>query len=294
VESQNVSEPGLRRDEPHAAAVGNADLKEDQQPSKGTMNKAIVLLTVVLAATAIITNFQTCNALRDSRQAFQTSQHPYVNLGRKDGTIAEFAYDSNHPTEPVGLKVYLQNGGQSAALNPKVLIYMSVILNGAGVKSETNPYRGQPEVFEYIYRYKTKNGSGGTSSTDSIPPQAEDVHYVPNLFSRDQYQSFRDGQRAVILSGLLQYCDVFGNYTCGMFDLFWNGPPMSAFAEVNQSDCTLLYGYPKRPPPDNGEYLLPCEQPAEREEREKTERAELLKRAASASSPTPSASPSPN
>jgi hypothetical protein len=187
--------------------------------------------------------------------------------------------------------VYLQNGGQSAALSPTISIYMYFILNGSGVQSETAPYRGQPEGFEYIYRYKTKNGGGGTGSTDSIPPQSEYVHFVPNLFSSQQLESFREGQRSPTLQGMLQYCDVFGNYTCRQFDLFWNGPPMNAFAEINQMDCVFLYSYPKSPPPDGGKYILPCEQPDEHNEREKAERAELLKRAAGAK-PSTQASPS--
>ena len=253
----------------------------------------MVLLTTILAITAVITNLQTCNALRDSRQAFQTSQRPDVNLGRKDGTVADFVFDTEHPDTLVGLKVYLQNGGQSAALNPRVSINVAFILNSVGVSSEANPYQPRTESFDYTYRYKTKGGSGGTASTDSIPPQSEYVHYVPNLFSSQQLQDFRDGRRTPILSGMLQYCDVFGNYTCGMFELFWNGSPMNAFAVINQSDCTLLYRYPKNPPPENGKYILPCEQPAERDEREKAERAEMLKQGALASRPTirPSASP---
>ncbi len=258
------------------------------------MDRAMVGLTAMLAFTAIITNFQTCLALRDSREAFRTSQRPYVNLGRKDGTIADFAFDKEHPDKPAGLKVYLQNGGQSAALNPRVSIFMALILNGVGTSSEANPYQPHPESFDYIYRYKSKGGVGGAYSMDSIPPQAEYVHYVPNLFSSEQLQSFRDGRRAPVLRGMLQYCDEFGNYTCGMFGLFWNGPPMNGFTVTDQADCTFLYSYPKNPPPDNGEYVLPCEQPAERDEREKAERAEMLKRGSLASKPTigPSASPS--
>ena len=86
--------------------------------------------------------------------------------------------------------------------------------------------------------------------------------------------------------GICEYCDALGQYTCRQFELFWQGPPLNAFSEINEMDCALLYGYPPKAIPGQ-KYLLPCEQPDEREAREKQERAELLRRAATAPTSPP-------
>lgn len=61
----------------------------------------------------------------------------------------------------------------------------------------------------------------------------------------------------------------------------------STFSEVNEMDCAMSYGYPPIVIPGQ-KYLLPCEQPNEREAREKQERIEMLKRAATPPQPLPS------
>lgn len=274
----------------HLSEIGDA-AERDQPAVSDAMAKATVIATLMLALAAIITNFQTCYAFKDSREAFQTSQRPYVSLGRKDGTVAEFAFDNAHPDNPVGLKVYLQNGGQSAALSLRISISVPIIVNAGKAHYETGPSRKKFEAFEPIYRYKFKGGGEGSVNSNSIPPQSEFVHFDPNLFSSEVVKAFREGQQTALLPGVLEYCDIFGNYTCTSFTLTWFGPPISAFGGVLQGDCGPGYTYPEHPPPFGGIYIQPCEQPDERQEREKAEHAEMLKRTAIANPSAKASSP---
>jgi hypothetical protein len=87
---------------------------------------------------------------------------------------------------------------------------------------------------------------------------------------------------------MLEYCDEFGHYSCERFMLFWDGPPLNQFTEDAEDDCALFYSYPAPSIPGQ-HYLLPCEQPDEREAREKQESNEIARRAAAAAAlaPTP-------
>jgi hypothetical protein len=72
-----------------------------------------------LAAQAQNSSAQTAEKLR------LFTERPLVSLGRKDGTVAEFTVpDNTVPDRKVGLKIYLQNGGQSPALTPNVGLLM--------------------------------------------------------------------------------------------------------------------------------------------------------------------------
>jgi hypothetical protein len=136
-------------------------------------------------------------------------------------------------------------------------------------------------------RAGSKNGSHSESGAPaSIAPQSEYVYYFSDQVSREQYESMIQGRRALILTGICEYCDALGQYTCRQFTLFWQGPPFNAFSEVSNTDCALFYGaFSHRPNVTPGQRLLhPCEQPNEREAREKQERTALLKRAASPAS----------
>ncbi len=259
---------------------------------------------IVAAGLLIATWYQGCltkKALEDTEQQFAISKRPYVSLGRKDGTIAEFVA-SEDPTVPVGIRLYMQNGGQSPALNPEIALRLKMLFITAKGQTahpkDKYPYQGKGEAFSFITRYKVKNSlyaqSSGGSGT-SIPPQSEYIHDSPSQVSLEQYRLLQTGERFLMLFGMLQYCDELGNYTCRQFTLSFNGPPTDAFTEIDEMDCAPLYFYPNPPGPLTTEYLLPCEQTDERNQREKQERDAMLKAAKAAittSSPTPASTAS--
>ena len=241
----------------------------------------------------LVTWWQACmtqQALKETQNEFASSQRPYVSLGRKDGTLAEFVEPKDpHSGEQVGIKLYLQNGGQSPALTPNVSITMSILINGTKTQVV-----GPKSSFQHLLRYRDANGSMYLpAAPGSIPPQSEYVRLMPGIMSEEQLESILQGRGLMLLSGFLEYCDEFGQYSCRMFDLYFQGPPINSFSEGDETDCAEMFGilYPPRRPDQT--YLLPCEQPAERAAREQRERKEIAKRAISAPIATPTPLPPP-
>jgi len=102
----------------------------------------------------------------------------------------------------------------------------------------------------------------------------------------EEYEAILQGKQAPQVIGRFEYCDQFGDYNCRQFGLFWQGPPFNAFFESDEIDCAFMYRYPPKTIPGET-YLLPCEQPDERDARQAQEHAEMTKNAAAAS-PAPS------
>lgn len=252
---------------------------------KADPNGIIAFGTILLGLIGVGGLILTYESLQDSRQIFRETQKPSVSLGRRDGVLAEFVVpqDATLPDQNVGIKIYVQNGGQSAALTVNLgLLPLNLVLNGIGMGQSAPPKVPlQVNRFQHVLRSRNQNGGWGVSggSPVSIPPQSEYIYYFPDQVTREQYDSMIQGRRTLLLNGICEYCDSFGEYSCRQFELFWQGAPINTFSEISETDCTMFYGYP--PQTTLGEtYLLPCEQPDEREERENEERKELLKRAA--------------
>jgi hypothetical protein len=306
-QQQNAGTPrAAPEDQPHEKSDNG---EREQQPADSlsqqsmwsrvieSLNELTIqrLGLVVAAGLLIATWYQSCltrDALKETREEFTAHQRPYVSLGRKDGTIEEFV-EPKTATDLAGLKIYSQNGGPSPALNPHVGILMALILNATGTGPEAHPYQPHLQPFRQLLRYRLANGSTGENgSAGSIPPQSEYVSLIPELLSDVQLISMKEGKRTMVVMGELEYCDEVGTYSCRSFTLFFQGPPINSFSETTESDCAAMYGYPPRQPGQT--YLLPCEQPSERQQRQEQERQEIVKRAADAPIVSPTPTPSPN
>jgi hypothetical protein len=246
-------------------------------------NKVVGIGTLALALTSLLGLWYTKQALNDGRRVFEATQRPLVSLGRKDGKLADFVLDPNVPARNVGIKIYLQNGGQSAALSPNLgLLPLGLVLNGIGTGQSRPPLMPIAQnMFHQLSRTADKEGRYGTNGaleSASVAPQSEYVYYFPDQITREQYEDMVQGRRAYLLWGRCEYCDALGNYTCHMFSLFWQGPPVNEFTKMTETNCAWQYGYPPILDPTQHN-LLPCEQPEEREKREKYERDDLLKKA---------------
>lgn len=213
-------------------------------------------------------------------------QRPYLSLGRKDGTLAEFVEPkSSDPKERIGLKIYLQNGGDAPALTPNVGLLNAIIVGlpaqGLGI-----------HTFQHLLRYRDKDGVQGGMGA-SIPPQSEQVVFIQDLLSQEQMNSMHKGDTTLFFQGILEYCDEFGRYSCRQFSLSFDGPPINAFSEIpSEMECADMYSYPPRRADQS--YLLPCEQPAERRQRQEQEQENIAKLAAQAPIASPTATASPN
>jgi hypothetical protein len=158
-------------------------------------------------------------------------------------------------------------------------------LLAAGFQPSKEAFQPQAQRFSPLRRSTDKNGGTSGGAGISIAPQSEYVSFLPNQFSQEQWQRALKGEIAPIIDGMLDYCDEFGNYSCRWFSLFWEGPPEKVFIETTEISCNNLYGYPPAQPGQT--YLLPCEQPKEREEREKQERQNMIEAAAKAEKASP-------
>lgn len=304
---QDASPSGAAADEQPRQETNGCSRKEapTERPSKQSIWRRIVkrldeltlqrLGLIVAAGLLIVTAWQawlTRDALRETREEFSAHEQPYVSLGRKDGKIAEFIEPKTRD-DPAGMRIYVQNGGDSPALNPNIGIFNAFLLKAADKNvPDTHPFQQNLPRFEWMVRYRdAQGGIGGNGSGESIPPQSNFEFVIPKVVSQEQFRNIKDGKETVLLWGQLQYCDIVGNYSCRGFWLFFDGPPINSFSEEGESDCANLYSYPPR---KSGQtYLLPCEQPAEREQRQAEEQQNFAALAAQApiASPSPKAAP---
>ncbi len=268
--------------------------------------QAATAIAAILAfgAAAIYAGFAHQSVIQQAKanhlaaQNFELSQRPYLSLGRKDGTVAEFTVPNDLTVnQPIGLKLYFQNGGLSPALAVNIgLLFPPQILVSAGANPTLKqPFQPQHRGFNFVLRSRDKNGGMNYSAGGiSIAPQSEYVYSLPHQFSQEEWQDVLKGEGAPIINGVFAYCDEFGHFSCRFFSLDYEGPPENVFFESPETNCANMYGYP---PAKSGQiYLLPCEQPNEREEREKKERQDMIEAAAKAQAvasplPTPTSIP---
>lgn len=262
-------------------------------------SRVIALGTIFLAVVGIGSLVETKWSLDESRQSFEMSQRPYVSLGRKDGIVAEVV-EPKGPVPPdalIGLNLYMKNGGRGPALTPHVGIMMGVTLRSGGSPPSEHAVQPRGEALPYLLRWKSTKDNTIYSNVDTSPilADSEFVHYVPDQFTQEQATALLNGQRYTLLTGRYEYCDEFGNYYCRQFTLDYESAPFDRFVESPWFDCTSWYAYPPRQPDQI--YLPPCEQPDEREARERAERKREIQIAAEAPlaspSPSPTATPTP-
>ncbi len=139
-------------------------------------NRIVAIGTLLLGIVGVIGLRLTYDSLLESRQAFESTQRPVISVGRKDGTVAEFVVpqDPTLADQNVGIKVYLQNAGQSAALSPKLgLLPMNIIIDGIGAMPSAQPKTPlQKNAFTPLSRYKDRNGNyiGGEDAISICTP----------------------------------------------------------------------------------------------------------------------------
>jgi hypothetical protein len=174
-------------------------------------------------------------ANEEARTSFAVSQQPYVSLGDKDGTIAEFI-EPKSSDEKVSVRIYFQNGGPSPALTPNVMIFPPII-----IPSDMKIFGLPTKPSQHLLRYKDSGGSQlEGSGVGSIPPQSVYVFVIPDLLTSDQAESVKDGTAAMRIEGWMEYCDNLGEYSCRDFVIDTANPPRGIFSEWTDSDCAFM------------------------------------------------------
>jgi hypothetical protein len=235
--------------ETHSSTVGNPAANRDDQPAEGPFQKIIAVFTVVLGIAAIMTNFQTCHALRDSRdsfaqsqiqsrQQFEAAQRPYVGIGTPEGKIAEYR-PSTKANEKGSLIVEVYNAGASTATNLIVNMWTSL-----------SPEPSE-EALNHIERWvMTTDGrpSGEVVYTGTpLPGHAVSEQPVPSEWvpTDAQFEDFKQGKALPAVGfeivGTIEYCDPFGHWRCQAFTMKYQPLPLNRFVNSRTPDYRCSY-----------------------------------------------------
>jgi hypothetical protein len=211
----------------------------------------MLALTTILAIAAIVTNFQTCAALKETRVSFKSGERPFVSLGRADGTVAEFTKND------AAVILYFQNSGHL----PAKRFYLQII-EDHGTIQNMGRFRSprNPKLIADI---------GGDSAIPGSSIHKEIIE--DDRLSPTSVKAIK--QNGGTISGHFEYCDDFGEYTCEQFMLRYKIPPIDSFALLLEADCSLSYAYPIDQAPEiprgvRWTPINPCEQPDEYAQRQ--------------------------
>lgn len=233
----------------HPAVCGNKSDDQSSQANKNT-ERWIMLFTAALAGTAIVTNFQTCSALRDSRTTFEESQRPYVSIGKRDGTIGNFSELAN-ANGNVAVVLYFHNGGNLPAsrFNPRLF-------------APTGP---TPETQLHMARLTNSQTTLYINGLKEIARDSDDTESFPDWISAADVVAAKAGKKIIPVNGFFEYCDEFGNYTCREFSISFDGST-DEFNLLQSNECR--YEYPVVIPtlPAALEYVPPCPSSDEQKE----------------------------
>lgn len=176
---------------------------------------AVAIMGCIQTRQAIISAGAAQSAAQTAKSTLTASQGAYVTIGRKDGTVAEFATSKDHPDENVPLIVYFQNTGHIPAL----------------VAWDTVDRRdGMPESFG-IHRITTQTGSaplppvtlhkngelytvyGRVIAGDSVG--RTELAYI----SRSDFKKLSNKIAGFYIDGFYSYCDQLGTWSTHKFTL---------------------------------------------------------------------------
>ncbi len=235
--------------------------------------------TVVMAAFTVslwVTSHSQWQIMREQMTDIET---PYVIAGTKDGEMGKFVDKGIGDKE--GVLLYFHNGGQGPALNFNVQLN-----NFEGPTTESHMARLADDSGQVVMQV-----AGGISVPAGSDRQAFFGEWVP----RDSVLKAKKGNAQFTLSGLFEYCDQFGAYTCDYFLTRYDAS-LDALSLVITGECQ--YRYPSMDPflPRKLHYVLPCEQPAEREHKKEIQQDRMIRYMpgpVAAWTPAPSATPKP-
>jgi hypothetical protein len=230
--------------------VSGDELDGQPDPAKNYTERWIMLFTAALAATAIITNFQTCSALRDNRSTFEESQRPYVSIGRQDGSVGGFSELAN-ANGNVAVVLYFHNGGNLPASRFNARLF-----------TPTGP---TPETQLHMARLKNDQTTMYIDGLKEISRDSDDTETFLNWIPQTDVIAAREGKKTIPVNGFFEYCDEFGNYACREFSIWFDGTT-DEFTLLQTTECR--YQYPVVIPslPTEMEYVPPCPSPAEQKE----------------------------
>lgn len=222
-------------------------------------------------ADAVIEQAKAVNEQRISnaqtREAFQASHRPEVNIGRPDGKLAEFRRSGQNENEII---MYFSNSGTDPALNFHADIFST------SPNHQTVPSRHIARFVDLDprhYPFAVKPGGAGILVSNigvNLPSGSVRGVVVPPISvpSRSELKRVRRNQSVFWIIGTTEYCTQFGVLVCSHFIIKYE--PLIDFIALENENCTGTI-----PPASPSEitqspetkWLIPlprCEQPQER------------------------------
>lgn len=252
------------------------------------------IAAAILGLSAIITNVQTCHALRDNRASSEASQRAYVQLGSESGALADFGL-AVEPQTPI-IVLYFFNSGQSIARHFRAFAYSY----SKSIKQPFPPNRhrhrfkiplgdlrgaivvtigeiiikveGDIKLTEQtqlklgeIGMYMAQQSRGEGLAASDIPSRGLQKEYVVDskwLLTRNKLD---DKEERYTIFGDFEYCDIFGIYHCEKFSALWHPLPVGTFMRGVEPHCVIEKISPEAIHLPNAVEIEACEQPNEPE-----------------------------
>jgi len=224
------------------------------------INAGLLIFSAIAAAGIILQAIYLDQTLNETRADFKAAQRAYVNLGSRNGVLAEFDPKATTNGKPI-VVIHFTNGGQSTARH-------------LSIEAFTN----KRSTFSFSHRHRFRGSMGDTFTVGGggegdLAAQAERTEYI---FDASQLWTFdelkvTDTQKAFFeIHGEIAYCDIFGVFHCEPFSLWYNAS-IGKFSPAGKfPNCAIESGIAPAWDLGNGrkaqyKEIEPCEQPDEPE-----------------------------
>jgi hypothetical protein len=194
---------------------------------------------------------------RISREAFLTSQRPFITIGRKDGVLADFLMPDD-PHNGAAIVIYFQNNGHlPAKFNWGLTTDIAVVMPSADIPpiKATHP-------FGRMTRTRSKKNGSINYSTGAVM-LGGDAMYVGDAASipADTIDKLKHRGQTIMINGAFEYCDALGNYSCREFNLYYQEFPIRRFSLMDDRTCFPGIGVPRTEAKDpDVEEISPCDE----------------------------------
>jgi len=183
-----------------------------------------------------------------------------VTVGRADGTVAEVIRDKIGANTSVIM--YFQNTGHLPAKfnwgsqGPWWGLAFIPKIPGGFIEIKSD------KPFTPMWAGVTRK-TGGVGGSGTITIGGNSLYSVPiiQLPAQQLNKMLTETEPPLQLSGVLDYCDSLGKYSCRNFTLQYFREPLNRFALVFEEECPAFQTKIRNPDP-NIDYFPPCEMAA--------------------------------
>lgn len=221
------------------------------------------IATAVIAALTVTYVIYSRGQWRVAQVTLRISNRAYVSIGRKDGVVADFVIPKD-PKQNAEIIIYFQNSGHLPAKFAWGTI-APFLLAPEGKKKSTGITYTHPFNGGFGRTKDIKAGTVGERGISTIIPGDSVFVQTLGAISQSDLAELPSNQMGLLIWGMYQYCDGFGNNFLRTFQIRYrsNAPStslsFSLVGDMESPQSTL--------PVRKGtiEYLPPCESVEEQE-----------------------------